>query len=596
MVKLLSVYDHPTDGYDYFFIIVNQLIQQYNQFILNFATQDMEEVSPLALLGPKSTALKSLRFFNSMDFSLLVEGHRKSNEDDYNINALEEQIKGILARIPFTVSPPMKHLRTKFLFRTDITSEENDDRNITGLKSSHGHHFVHVQDLQLFETCINHAACLSNQSTTTASFFFTSKFHSLDYEQLREILEGMRNLLQSSFLQKHQPLNDSFIMSNVQDPIDLNDFGFPSSLSVQQSELLLSLKVAQVYPFIQYIGFQLASESYNFAALPLSMKGILSDSQRKALRHNLIGAYNSHGAETTLKLLREFKEDVLGYYQRMFRDECDQHSQEMMKEFIENNNFSDSSDPIFAALPDDLTTRHYVALNQELHQLYLLLLSRERDGGRDFDVDDEEIKQSFANPRRGDFWLLYNGSEGDDKDEDDLSVDVSDSSSFIGDDSSDHLWFESILQKQEPQPEDIMEILDTNGLSDFGSELSIEGSTSSRKSIESLLDCKNPPSNQNNFKDTERLAASKIQHWWRSRWLEGRDAARSKDKVEEPTSESAARCVPADNLNSQQLRNQNALSHMRVIALFLCAHVIIKLFEYLYANFVILLFRKASQE
>jgi len=497
-VKLLSVYDHPTDGYDYFFIIINQLIQQYNQFILNFANQDMKEVSPLALLGPKSTALKSLRFFNSMDFSLLVEGHRKSNEDDYNINALEEQIKGILARIQFTVLPPIKHLRTKFMFRTDITTEENDDQSITGLKSSHGHHFVHVQDFQLFETCIQHTAYLLNQSTTTASFFFTSKFHSLDYEQLREILEGMRNLLQSSFLQKHQPLNDSFINGHGQDPINLNDFGFPSSLSVQQSDLLLSLKVAQVYPFIQYIGFQLASESYNFAALPLTMKGILSESHRKALRHNLIEAFDSHGAEKTLKLLREFKEEILGYYQRMFRDECEQHSQERMKEFIENNNFSDSSDPIFAALPDDLTTRHYVALNQELHQLYLFLLSRERHG--DFDFEEEIIKQSFANPRRGDFWLLYNSSE--DQDEENLS----DSSSLIGDDSSDHLWFESILQKQEPLS-DVIENLDANGFSDFGSGLSIEGSTSSRESRESSLDSKNPPRNQHNFKDTEHLSA-----------------------------------------------------------------------------------------
>ena len=158
-------------------------------------------------------------------------------------------------------------------------AEKPDDRCTTGLKSSYGHHFVHVQDLQLFETCIQHTAYLLNQSTTTASFFFTSKFHSLDYEQLREILEGMRNLLQSSFLQKHHPVNDLFIRSNGQDPIDLNDFGFPSSLSVQQSDLLLSLKVAQVYPFIQFIGFQLASESYTFAALPLSMKSILSESQ-----------------------------------------------------------------------------------------------------------------------------------------------------------------------------------------------------------------------------------------------------------------------------------------------------------------------------
>jgi hypothetical protein len=325
------------------------------------------------------------------------------------------------------------------------------------------------------------------------------------------------------------------------------------------------------------------------------MKSILSESQRKALHNNIIDAFNSHGTET-LQLVREFKEDILGYYQRMFRDECEHHAQERMKDFIENNNFSDSSDPIFAALPDDLTTRHYVALNQELHQLYLLLLSRERDGGSDFDVDDEEIKQSFANPRRGDFWLLYNGSEGNDKDEDDLSVDVSDSSSFIGDDSSDHLWFERILQKQEPQPEDIMVILDTNGFSAFGSGLSVESSTPSRESIESILDSDNPPSNQNNFKDPKRLAASKIQHCWRSRWLEGRNAAGSKDKVEEPFLESAARCAPAENLNSQQSRNQNALSHMRVIALFLCAHVIIKLFQYLYANYVMLLFRKASQE
>ena len=581
MIHLLSVYDHPTDGCDYFFIIINQLIQKYNQFILKMFNQDTKEVLPLALLGPYSAALKSLRFFNTEDFSLLVDGYRKKNEDDYEINALETHIERLLAPIHFTVKPPIQFLRTKFQFRTGIISDKevNNDQGITGLKSSTGHYFVHTQDVQLFETCLKHATKLSSQSSMVdLSSFFTSNFHSLDYEQLREVLEGLRNLLQSTVFYDDQTLHQCLKNNELDDTIDLNDFGFPSSLSVPQAGLLLSLKTTQIIPFIQYLGFQLASESYNFAALPLSMKSLLSACQKKALRHNIIEAFNSIGSGRTLQLLREFKEDILGFYQRIFREECNQHAKEKMKDFLESNNFSDGSDPIFSALPDDITTRHYVALHQELHQLHLSLLSREHDVENDDDLNDDEVKQSFAKPRRGDFWLLYNDKEN--QESNDVSHDTSsDSSSMDASvDSSDLLWFECALQKKEVnQYQHVpLNLEDNDSLSAFGSDLSIdESSVSSGGSIAVSYDSNDTSSiKANNVKDNNSsriMASTIIQHWWRLRSVKDRDIVVpfcSKKEGEDHSAISAA-------------NNQRPLSSIWLFVLFFWANVAFRLAEFL---------------
>jgi hypothetical protein len=99
-----------------------------------------------------------------------------------------------------------------------------------------------------------------------------------------------------------------------------------------------------------------------------------------------------------------FKENIRGYYQRISTEESNQHAKEKMKDFLERNNFSGDSDPIFSALPDDITTRRYVALHPELHQLHLFLLSREHDVENDVDLNDDKVKQPFAKPRCGDFW------------------------------------------------------------------------------------------------------------------------------------------------------------------------------------------------
>eukprot|EP00979_Chaetoceros_neogracilis_P011993 scaffold3074_cov280-Chaetoceros_neogracile.AAC.8 len=119
-----------------------------------------------------------------------------------------------------------------------------------------------------------------------------------------------------------------------------------------------------------------------------------------------------------------------------------------MKDFLESNNFSGDSDPIFSALPDDITTRRYVALHPELHQLHLFLLSREHDVENDVELNDDKVKQPFAKPRCGDFCA----------------------------DSFDLLWFECTLQKKEEnQNQHVpLSLEDNDPLSTFGSEVSID--------------------------------------------------------------------------------------------------------------------------
>ena len=54
--------------------------------------------------------------------------------------------------------------------------------------------------------------------------------------------------------------------------IIFQDYDIPLNLTVPQRDMLLSLQKKEMIDFVNFLGYQLISEAYNFSTLPLSMK------------------------------------------------------------------------------------------------------------------------------------------------------------------------------------------------------------------------------------------------------------------------------------------------------------------------------------
>ena len=143
------------------------------------------------------------------------------------------------------------------------------------------------------------------------------------------------------------------------------------------------------------------------------------------------------------------------FYENLIRDRCGS-ANDALKAFLEESNFCDDSDPVFAALPDTVTIRNYIPLHQELHQLTHILLSRE---GRDSPetADGESVgacsTSSYAKPIRGKCWLLNvddmdrGNNNGLGTDSDDISFD-DESIDNAWEDVDGSLWFEDCVKEE----------------------------------------------------------------------------------------------------------------------------------------------------
>jgi len=121
-----------------------------------------------------------------------------------------------------------------------------------------------------------------------------------------------------------------------------------------------------------------------------------------------------------------------------------------MASFLEESNFCDDSDPIFNALSDTITVRNYTPLQQELHQLTLLLMSEEYQANNDAYDESIDIERNpmYINPKRGNCWIFQSNTNAihhwESKKDDDISVD--DPLSLINMSSPTDLWFESSMK------------------------------------------------------------------------------------------------------------------------------------------------------
>lgn len=470
LIMFLSAGSHPTEGYDYLFIIINHIVEKYNYFMLKLneckraclnVNVTEKSISPNTVLPGSvgETSLSTLDWINSVDFARLIERYRHPHRDEYDIPDLELAVYQELSSCEFIIESPMKNLRRQFSFRLNCTTPLQDEIQ-SGYKSSQGFYFVHHQDLQLFEDCQQYLDKLGFQkySESDINHFFAAKFNGLDYEQLRSVLIGFRAVLErmsdSKISSNFDSLENLLLMLSPMDEIGaqkiLEDFGF-SVLSETELKTILSMTSYQSVEMIHFVGYQLAAEGYSFANLPVSMKTPLSIETRNTLESNIYNQRKSHNHEEIIKALQEFKVDILNFYQRQIRDHCSSSNQSM-RSFLAEQNFCDDSDVIFSSLPQEINVRNYVSLQQELHQLRLALSFSLKVNPCSKEGNDDSSNQEnegLPEPRRGESWLWQSrvGKPDNGDEEDDISLgsssSFSDSACSSGvEKKTSNLWFQ----------------------------------------------------------------------------------------------------------------------------------------------------------
>jgi hypothetical protein len=432
LAMMLSAFEHPTGGCDLMFIILNQLILQFNNFMMKVHKETMPEISPRSILhqSPAALAIINLSTLSPERLSTIISNSRVTNKDAYDLEKLRAEMDRLLTSCSFLIENPMNSLRTKFHFRSSTINAICPSNECAGLRSSVGIYFVHFPDFILFERIIEIIGRNSKECQNDIEYTFANTFRDLSIEKLRWLLEGISRVL----------TNSSTALGAIKFEVGFTD------LSDAQRNLILSLNDSEIPALIEHLGYQLASESYHYADLPITMHSIVSKNAKMAFKQNLNRLEEISGCSFTLKMLREFKNNILSFYQGEIRKKSSE-SNESMKTFLESNNFSDDDDPIFYALPADLSVRNYVSLQQELHQLILYFMSKDsKHGINDCDTCDDptilkQVHSSFSKPTRGNAWYWSSPTELPHLDDEENSA--CDESTCELQDFREKLWFES---------------------------------------------------------------------------------------------------------------------------------------------------------
>ncbi len=502
IIMLLSEGNHPTDGHDYLFLLINHIVNKSNLFsqrLHEFHRKEsaddsfsmMTEVHPKFVIHGNNAAIaiSSLSFYSLDDLASLMESVWCEEQGLYDLNKISpiifEEMIGFLNNRP-AVKNPSSFLREKFQFRDDnLQCLSQVDSTQASYLSSTGQYFVHIQDLQLFEAVMHGLMKLgldkpSLQEGLTRTFGVN--FYQADYEPLRSILEGLRTsmgLLTADVLENCQTFRQA-ISNFVQESdecANLHSFGFPM-MTDMQLKLILSLKVDHLFDFAVFLGHQLASEAYLFSNLALCMTDPLKEEVSRSIVSNFTqNCFNEveSKVEEAVKSLDDFVNNALSFYEAQICEAAFTSTNKSLRIYLMRNNFCDEATfPFFSMIPEEVTIHNYVSLRQLLHQAKLAMLWRNENSasaatnpgagnvGKDIemtvasaDCSNANISSSFAKPRRGYHWLWTADSSPDVIMEEEDGVDATENCTIhLEKQIHEGLWFQGTSAKAKESIED----------------------------------------------------------------------------------------------------------------------------------------------
>lgn len=513
LVSLLSEGQHPTDGNDFLFLIINETIDQYNVFAEKLAgfsgssEVDHPAIPPKYVVRGLSGALKigAVLPLMKQELNWIVESCYDSDTHMYDPERLDFVLQNAinLQDRPTLIANPLDHLRELFYFRNDSAPAFGDIQTNAAITKQNGLHFANRQDAQLVDEVqqllISLDSTGGDQSIRRA---LIDNFHSLDYDRIRALLEGTRSLMShekyryafervGSILEELVPAKDATGHND-----QLLALGFPK-MAEKQTRLVLSLDSCQLVELVHYTAHQLASEAYLFSKMPLFLRSPLNEGSEDEIKEGLNMLCVGRNVEEVVKLIEEFVRDVLSFYETQILDGAAK-TNSALRSFLSENNFCDTSDPVFAALPSTVSLRHYVTLRLLLHQLKLEFMFRLSSADLDTATANEERNESLT----GQCWLW--------EDEESTFMDVDSKASNNVAQSKVHwkLWFEQALSGTEtaaaPDTEAV-EVVMEEADAEIGPP-----TEQAKQSIEEVaVDEEQDP------EDAKCRAATLLQRWWR---------------------------------------------------------------------------------
>jgi hypothetical protein len=426
---LLSAGAHPTEagGNDILFLLIAETITQYNNY-----AEKLESLAPKGVITPVTESLDPRSIVRGFGGAVKVGSvnplpksqldwvaecswdRNRQSFDEGKMETLQRDMINLFDR-PVRIANPLDRLRERFCFREEPALLIGNAPSTVSIKECvHGNCYANGQDFQLVNEVQDLLGTIGfHTRDEQIRRTLMDNFHCLDYESIRAILEGCRSLLdqlwasgKDFFETVGSGLGGLLHSADHSDNAgDLELIGFPK-ISDAQARLLLSLDVYQFLELIHYVEYQLASEAYLYANLPMHMTDPLSADIEMEVTHKLGALVNGNDVEGVVAAIDEFVRDVLCFYEIQLIAGANLGNPSL-KAFLTENNFCDAADVVFAALPPELKVRNYVSLRQRLHQIKLSILAR--SGTFTSDTDDDTINTAL----RGRCWLLGDDSEWD---------------------------------------------------------------------------------------------------------------------------------------------------------------------------------------
>lgn len=419
LIQLLSEGDHMTDGNDYILLIVNDIVQQYNGFIgkIEEIVGDTNKLSSrtihprlISSVCGASALLDHPSKPIGQSLTWVAECSWEESSDDFNLNTMSRLMKLFVNPRLNRIGNPTTLLREKFCFRREEESDSDGARMECEINHVGGVYFANRQDYELADELLSG---LTERDRTITSAL-NLNFRTLGYADLRTLLEGCRNCFalwsnEYDGLTLRNIIDLSSSKSSAEGPTGaLNQHGFPC-LSSSQERFLLGLNLAGLAELVQFVTYQLGSESYHYAALPQRLSYRLQENSQQQLLTS-IQARERMALSQTVAEIEDFTENVLSYYESLIV-EASSIKNWSLCDYLHKNNFCDRSDPIFSLIPTTCTLRNYIHLRQILHQKRLSLLFTAGGERSEKSVSFDEEGFPYSHPTKAIHWLWK--EEGD---------------------------------------------------------------------------------------------------------------------------------------------------------------------------------------
>ena len=392
LIQVLSEADHPSDGHDALFLVINDLLMRYNRFIIAVSTlrnvrstdDQEEEIHPRSLVrGSKnSVAVKALTGDIASTLANLIESYWQG--DSFAVDALLRDIQrefDIIGSLQ-TIMAPLSFLRERFVFRDSFVGSVNMEANDQCFYSPNRQfYFTQRDDWMLYEDVrdkallkcsgdgIEDSGCGIRQKTIIT-------FQRFSHGDWTNLLEGMRNTLSGLDFSNVQEYGEAIELLGIE---SLQEVGFPG-MDGAGSDLVRTLSKDDIVEFIDICGEQLSSEAYQFNRLPSRLSEPISSDVRDSLERNIDMLLETKSStEEVHRDIQAFCQDTLSFYEPHI-EKVSEQSNEPVEEYLRRNNAWDNSDSICTALPSKLGIRNYIDLRKIFQQLQLRLLRHTQHG------------------------------------------------------------------------------------------------------------------------------------------------------------------------------------------------------------------------